>query len=117
MTKMVTMIHARNNGIVALVTEEHYEILKTCSIYDAQDKGVRWFVFASKHRVLGNPVLAGYITATYEEILSAPEFHMVDKNIYVPLSNGPRYYEVEAKFVAPFSEFLKHFALHAEFAA
>ncbi len=110
---MTKMVRDSNNGVVALVSAEDYEILKkTCTPDEAYAKGVRWFVFISMERALKTPELAGKVTATYEELSGfTGAVTAIEKGIYVPLSNGPLNWDDEAKFVLPYSAFLKHVAL------
>lgn len=105
---MAKMVVCTNNGVLAILTELGYQILKDSpSPEAAYAKGVQWIVCVSTKRACRNPELGKKITATIETWADIAHYFVIEeRQFYVPLSNGPQGWHAEEQFVRSWSGFL-----------
>lgn len=114
---MTKMVRCENHGVIALLPESSFNILKECKTpEEALARGVKWFVFITWHRGQHSPVLLGKVTARTRDaapLLGYPHIALDqirdvgDEKFFVPLSNGPPCWESDAKFVGTWAQFLQ----------
>ena len=117
MAQIARFFMSQNNGVRALLSEEHLDILNECFDENAEktielchERGVRWYCFVTVDRMVRNEDPAIPATGTYGQLQELGTLGWLSLGLasfHVPLSNGPQHWEATKHLVGSWDELMK----------